>query len=163
MYSGLPVARAAVTEIRRQTSACRDRVPQVTVARGIRAWRHADNWHLVRDRAPLAGQAVTVGVCARIGGGALGWRRGGRGLPQEMHLTVRPRVGGERLRVQGRNLTKSVKALLHDAGVPPWRRPGWPLLYAEDGALVALPGLAVAEGAAVADGWQPQWTPVEDF
>ncbi|MCY3810959.1 MAG: tRNA lysidine(34) synthetase TilS [Gammaproteobacteria bacterium] len=161
--AGLPVARAAVAQIRRQTSACRDRMPQVTVAPGIRAWRHADHWHLVRESAPLAAQPVTVGVCARIGSGALGWHRDGRGLPEGMRLTVRPRNGGERLRVDGRNLTKSVKALLHDAGVPPWRRPGWPLLFADDGALVALPGLAVAEGAAVADGWQPQWTPVEDF
>ena len=161
--AGLPVARAAVAQIRRQTSACRDRVPQVTVAPGIRAWRHADHWHLVRESAPLAAQPVAVGVCARIGSGALGWRRGGRGLPAGMRVTVRPRAGGERLRVDGRNLTKSVKALLHDAGVPPWRRPGWPLLFADDGTLVALPGLAVAEGAAVADGWQPQWTPFEDF
>lgn len=161
--AGLPVARAAVGEIQRQASACRDRVPQVTVAPGIRAWRHADHWHLVREPAPLAAQPATVGVCARIGSGALEWRRGGRGLPEGMRLTVRPRAGGERLRVDGRNLTKSVKALLHDAGVPPWRRPGWPLLFAEGGALVALPGLAVAEGAAVADGWQPRWTPGEDF
>ena len=76
---------------------------------------------------------------------------------------MRPRSGGERLRVDGRKLTKSVKALLHDAGVPPWRRPGWPLLFADDGRFVAVPGLAVAEGTAVADGWQPQWTPGEDF
>lgn len=76
---------------------------------------------------------------------------------------MRARSGGERLRVDGRNVTKSVKALLHDAGVPPWRRPGWPLLYSDDERLVALPGLALAEGAAVANGWQPEWTPVEDF
>ena len=57
-----------------------------------------------------------------------------------MDVTLRPRAGGERLRVDGRNVTKSVKALLHDAGVPPWRRPGWPLLYGDDGRLVALPG-----------------------
>ena len=161
--AGLPIGRAAVAEIQRQTSAGRDRVPQVTVAPGIGAWRHSGHWHLVRESAPLAAQPATVGACARIGGGALGWRRGGRGLPDGMRVFVRPRIGGERLRVDGRSLTKSVKALLHDAGVPPWRRPGWPMLFAEDGALVALPGLAVAEGAAVADGWQPQWTPGEDF
>lgn len=161
--AGLPVARTAVAEIQRQTSACPDRVPQVTVAPGVRAWRHADHWHLVRESAPFAAQPATVGVCARIGGGALEWHRGVRGLPEGMRLNVRPRVGGERLRVDGRNLTKSVKALLQDAGVPPWRRPGWPLLFADNGRLVAVPGLAVAEDAAVADGWQPQWTPVEDF
>ena len=161
--AGLPVASAAVAEIQRQTSAFRDRVPQVTVAPGVRAWRFTDHWHLVRDRGPLAAQPATVGVCARIGVGSLGWRRGGRGLPEGMRLTVRPRVGGERLRVDGRNLTKSVKALLHDAGVPPWRRRGWPLLFADDGELVAAPGLAVAEGAAVAGGCMPHWTPVEDF
>ena len=118
-------------------------------------------WSAIKTRSRR--EPATVGVCARIGGGALGWRRHERGLPEGMRVTVRPRVGGERLRVDGRNRTKSVKALLHDAGVPPWRRPGWPLLFADDGTLVALPGLAVAEGAVVADGWQPQWTPVEDF
>lgn len=161
--AGLPVAQAAVAEILRQTSACRDRVPRVAVAPGIHAWRHADHWHLVRDRAPFAAQQATVGSCARIASGLLGWRRGGRGLPEGMRVTMRARSGGERLRVDGRNVTKSVKALLHDAGVPPWRRPGWPLLYADDERLVALPGLAIAEGAAVANGWHPEWTPVEDF
>ena len=161
--AGLPVGRAAVAEILRQTSACPDRVPRVTVAPGACAWRHAGNWHLVRDRAPFATQQATVGSCARITSGVLGWRRAGRGLPVGMDVTLRRRAGGERLRVDGRKVTKSVKALLHDAGVPPWRRPGWPLLYADDGALVALPGLALAEGAAVDNGWQPEWTPVEDF
>lgn len=161
--AGLPVAQAAVAEILRQTSACRDRVPRVAVAPGIHAWRHADHWHLVRDRARFAAQQATVGSCARIASGVLGWRRGGRGLPEGMRVTMRARSGGERLRVDGRNVTKSVKALLHDADVPPWRRPGWPLLYADDERLVALPGLALAEGAAVANGWQPEWTPIEDF
>ena len=161
--AGLPVARAAVEEILRQTPACRDRVPRVTVAPGSRAWRHAGHWHLVRDRAPFTAQQATVGSCARVASGVLGWRRGGRGLPKGMRVTMRARSGGERLRVDGRNLTKSVKALLHDAGVPPWRRVGWPLLFGEDGGLVAVPGLAVAECAATTDGWQPEWTPVEDF
>lgn len=161
--AGLPVGRASVAEILRQTSACGDRVPRVAVAPGVRAWRHADHWHLVRDRAPVATQQAIVGSYARIASGVLAWRRGGRGLPKGMNLTLRPRAGGERLRVDGRNVTKSVKALLHDAGVPPWRRAGWPLLYADDGRLVALPGSALAEGAAVANGWQPEWTPVEDF
>ena len=161
--AGLPVARAAVAEILRQTSACRDRVPRVAVAPGIHALRHAGDWHLVRDRAPVTTQQATVGSCARIASGVLGWHRAGRGLPVGMHVTMRARSGGERLRVDGRNLTKSVKALLQDAGVPPWRRPGWPLLYADDGRLVALPGLAIAEGAAIANGWQPEWTPIEDF
>ena len=161
--AGLPVARAAVAEILRQTFACRDRVPRVAVAPGIHAWRHAGQWHLVRDRAPFMTQQATVGSCARTASGVLGWRGVGRGLPEGMRVTMRARAGGERLRVDGRNVTKSVKALLHDAGVPPWRRPAWPLLYADDGRLVALPGLAVAEDAAVAGGWQPEWTPVEDF
>ena len=161
--AGLPVARAAVAEILRQTSACRDRVPRVAVAPGIRAWRHGGHWHLVRDRAPFATQQATVGSCARIASGVLRWRRGGRGLPNGMGVTLRPRAGGERLRVDGRNVTKPVKALLHDAAVPPWQRSGWPLLFADDGRFVALPGLAVAQGAAVDNGWQPQWTPVEDF
>ena len=45
-----------------------------------------------------------------------------------------------------------------EAGVPPWRRPSWPLLQ-DATAIVAVPGLAVAEGRAVEQGWWPDWRP----
>lgn len=160
--AGLPVARKAVAEISRQSNARRDRTPQVRLAPGIHAWRHAGHWHLVRDRAPLGTHAVAVGCDAVTAPGMLGWQRCGTGLPAGVPITMCARVGGERILVDGRHVTKSVKALLREAGVPTWRRPSWPLLTA-GGRLLAVPGLAVAADATVADGWLPHWTPAPDF
>ncbi|HTO56691.1 MAG TPA: tRNA lysidine(34) synthetase TilS, partial [Pseudomonadales bacterium] len=42
----------------------------------------------------------------------------------------------------GRDGSRSVKRLLHDAGVAPWLRADYPLLYV-DGILAAVPGLAI--------------------
>ena len=161
--AGLPVAAGVVDEIRRQSDAPPDRTPQVAVAPGVRAWRHAARWHLVRDIPPLAAQRCTVGCTATMAAGTLAWKRSSRGLPHGIVVTMRPRVGGERLRVDGRNVRKSVKSLLREAGVPPWRRQVWPLLYAADDRLVAVAGLAVAADAAIDDGWWPAWSPIEDF
>ena len=54
--------------------------------------------------------------------------------------------------------TKTVKALFQEAGIPPWQRVDWPLLYVGD-QLLAVPSLAVATDVAEADGWEPRWTP----
>ena len=88
------------------------------------------------------------------------WRPGPRGLPADLALSARFRGGGERLRADGRNVTKTVKALFQEAHVPPWHRPGWPLLYVDD-RLVAVPGLAIDIDVAVDDGLEPRWSPVE--
>ena len=159
--AGLPIAGGVVEEIQRQSHATADRTPQVAVAPSVRAWRHAECWHLVRAAPPLAAQRLTVGCRARTAAGTLGWKHGGRGLPRGMVVTARPRVGGERLRIDRRDVTKTVKALLREAAVPPWQRPAWPLLFADDGRLVAVAGLAVAADAAVDDGWRPAWSPSE--
>ena len=166
LRAGLPVSRAAVAEIGRQTATGQDRVPQVRVAPGVRAWRHAGCWHLVRDLPTLAEQCLAVGRATSTPLGALAWRRAARGLPSGLPVTMRSRQGGERIRPDARNVTKSVKALLREAKVPPWRRDRWPLLYAESSRglrLAAVAGLAVSAEAAVADGWQPLWTPVADY
>ena len=78
-------------------------------------------------------------------------------------LTVRFRRGGERVRsAQG---TRSLKRLMQDAGLPPWLRPSYPLLYSGD-ALVAVPGIAEAHWEGEAAGgpkapprWRVRWTP----
>lgn len=54
------------------------------------------------------------------------------------------RRGGEALRVAGRG-RRDVKRLLQEAGVPPWRRSRQLLVWHGD-TLVAVPGVAVAEG-----------------
>lgn len=68
----------------------------------------------------------------------------GNGISKRLqNFTVRYRTGGETLKLPGRP-TKSLKDLLHEAGVPPWQRQRVPLVYAET-YLVCVPGIGVAE------------------
>jgi len=57
-------------------------------------------------------------------------------------LTVRGRVGGERLQLHRKGPTRSLKTLLQEHGVLPWRRDAVPLLYAGN-TLAAVPGIGV--------------------
>ncbi|MBA4706937.1 tRNA lysidine(34) synthetase TilS [Aquitalea aquatica] len=99
-------------------------------------------------------------VCLLPGwGGSLRWkRRGGLTLPSLAgNLQLRPRLGGEVLQqMVGR---KPVKKLLQEAGIPPLLRRQWPLLYAADGRLLALPGVAVASDCFSPEGYWPDWQP----
>ena len=47
----------------------------------------------------------------------------------ETDLEVRLRTGGERCRPEGRQHRHSLKKLLQEAGIPPWRRGRIPLVY----------------------------------
>ena len=159
--AGLPTPAKAVAEIRRQSGAVADRSPRIRVVPGIQAWRYGKGWHLVADRAGslrLDSTSLVVGSDWAGDAGSLTWRRADRGLEAGLAVSVLSRQGGERIRPQGRNRTKSVKALFQEARVPTWQRADWPLLYASN-ELVAVPNLAVAEGFAKADGWAPRWTP----
>lgn len=60
------------------------------------------------------------------------------------NLTVRQRQGGERIRLLNRD-SKMLKKLFQEAAVPEWIRNSYPLLYLNE-ALIAVPGIAVAEG-----------------
>ncbi len=82
------------------------------------------------------------------GGRLLARRAGaGRGLRWEVaaRIEIRFRQGGECLRPAGRSQHRRLKSLLQEAAIPPWHRPGLPLLY-QSGELVAIPGIGVAEG-----------------
>lgn len=161
LAAGLPTSSKVVAEIRRQSAAAADGLPQVRVVPGLQAWRYRNAWHLVADRAVssrLDSLALEVGSDWAGHAGSLTWRRAEWGLDAGLALSMRLRQGGERIRPQGRNRTKSVKALFQEARIPPWRRADWPLLYAGN-EFVAVPNLAVAEGFAKADGWAPRWTP----
>jgi len=59
-------------------------------------------------------------------------------------LQVGMRRGGERIRLAGRRHSHSLKHLLQDLDVPPWQRPGLPLLSAADGRLLAVADLVYA-------------------
>ncbi len=157
LAAGLPCPKRAVAEIVRQSDAGADRQPRVDIAPGVQAWRYAGAWHLVRTTsATVTEHPVTVGVDCRQPAGALTWRRGPVGLPPGMELTLRPRVGGERIRPAGRGVGKAVKTLLRERRIAPWLRRGWPLLYDVE-QLVAVPSVAVDQRLAVPDGLFPEW------
>ena len=92
----------------------------------------------------------------------MAWQRAAKGLPKREVLCIRHRQGGERIRLAGRGITKTVKALHSEGRIPPWRRSCWPLLYNASGRMVAVAGLGIAAQNAVAGGLQPVWTPRTD-
>jgi tRNA(Ile)-lysidine synthase len=76
-------------------------------------------------------------------------------------VVVRPREGGERIRLAANRPRQPLKRLLQEAGVPAWERDGWPLVWCGD-TLAAVPGLGVAAGfqaSAGADGYDVRWQP----
>lgn len=72
---------------------------------------------------------------------------------------IRARAGGERMRLAPDRPARSLKNLLQEAGVPPWRREGMPLIY--HGRMLAwVPGVGVAleyRCAAGEPGLVPHW------
>jgi tRNA(Ile)-lysidine synthase len=72
----------------------------------------------------------------------------GRGLRADAcagGVTIGSRVGGERCRPAGQGHSRSLKALLQQAGVPPWQRQRVALVRV-DGELLQAVGLCVAAG-----------------
>ena len=164
-WLGAAVSERWVDEVLRQAAARPGATPVVTLPDGRTVRRHGGRLHLVeRDVPPSPGGAP---VCGRAGEtltlphGRIVWRRAPLGLAEGAPCAVEYRRGGERVRPAGRGVTKALKALFREAGIPPWRRSRWPLLHGESG-IVAVPGLAVAEERAVRDGWWPDWEPSSD-
>jgi tRNA(Ile)-lysidine synthase len=71
----------------------------------------------------------------------------GRGISlmklQGGKVTLRLRQGGESLRLKQGGPTRTLKNLLQEYGIPPWRRNRLPLLYCGE-TLVCVPGIGVA-------------------
>ncbi len=57
-------------------------------------------------------------------------------------LTVRSRVGGEKYRLSALRPRRSLKNLLQEANVPPWRRETIPLMFCDD-VLIWVPGIGM--------------------
>ncbi len=126
----------------------------VRIERGLDAqgaWRVP--WHGERALELGAGrgnvvfeEATGAGLAAAVAGGAA-W-----------HFA--PRAGGERIRLDARRPTRTLKNLLQEAALPAWERERLPLLF--DGArLVWVPGVGIAADYACppgARGLQPCWT-----
>jgi tRNA(Ile)-lysidine synthase len=76
-------------------------------------------------------------------------------------VDVRVRQGGEKLRPAAGRAARSLKNLLQEAGVAPWARDAWPLLYV-DGELAAVPGVltdAAWQARPGEAGLLPGWAP----
>ena len=71
-------------------------------------------------------------------------------------LVVRPRHGGEQIRIESHGPTRKLKKLLNEYGVVPWMRDRLPLLYAGD-RLVAVADLWVAADARQSPGLEVRW------
>ena len=138
-----PVVAWSGGEVRRHRNSLHARIPTMSPDPTPLPWDPADELKL--PWGDLRAEAVT-----------------GTGLAQArlrgQRLTVRTRVGGERLRLPGRP-TRTLKKLLQEAGVPTWRRAGLPLVYVGE-ELAAVADLWVAEGFEATDGipgWRLHW------
>src|SRR5262249_28391398 len=79
-------------------------------------------------------------------------------------VVIRPRAGGERIRVDQSRPEQAVKRLLQTAGMPHWQRHALALVWCGD-KLAAVPGLGVDIAFAAGAGepgfelkWQPETT-----
>lgn len=81
--------------------------------------------------------------------------------PDALDWTVRPRRGGERILLPGREHGTSLKHVLQDLGVPPWTRRRVPLVFAGDTLLAAgdLALSATLHAWLRARGMRLLWTP----
>ena len=136
------VSERALAEFATQFEAPTDAQPELRLRRGcLRRWRGAA--HYVPPAPALAPcyELQPPGALRLPHGELVVEKAGSGGFCAAGVLTVRFRCGGERVRsAQG---SRSLKQAMQDAGLPPWLRSSYPLLYSGD-ALVAVPGIAVA-------------------
>lgn len=98
-------------------------------------------------------------------GGSLAWEPGHPGLAAAAlrpgRVTVRRRLGGERVRLTPGGRERSLKNLLQERGVPPWLRPYLPLLHIDGQvAYVPLVGPCLPFAAAAGESsLRPVWLP----
>lgn len=71
-------------------------------------------------------------------------------------LELRPRKGGEEIKLAGQSHTKKLKKLLQEEGIVPWMRDRLPLVYSNH-RLVAVADLWVADGASSSPGTAIHW------
>ena len=76
-------------------------------------------------------------------------------------IDVRLRQGGERIKPAGDACTRELRDLFQQAMIPPWRRPGVPLLYASGEIIGVADRWMSARGKAIFDqaGALPRWSP----
>ena len=157
------VSERALAEFAAQFDAPADAQPELRLRGGcLRRWRGAA--HYVRPPPDLASCYVLQppGALRLPHGELLVEKAPSGGFAAAGALAVRFRRGGERLRFpQG---SRPLKKAMQEAGVAPWLRPSYPLLFSDD-QLVAVPGVfEVAERrlGKPAPRWQALWRPCHD-
>ncbi|EKF75121.1 cell cycle protein MesJ [Alcanivorax hongdengensis A-11-3] len=111
--------------------------------------------------APLRGEQAWQSEQGACQLGAWQLRPGTGAVPVPVppgRLILRPFRGGERLRRNG--MHQQVSELWRAAGVPPWQRRQWPLLY-RDEELVCVPGVGLADSVAPQDCQLWHLSPIE--
>jgi tRNA(Ile)-lysidine synthase len=109
---------------------------------GAVLWRWRDLLHAQGERPALALDWTCewngVQALALPDGDQLAFRPGGAGappMPERFVLTARR--GGERITLPQRAHSHALRQCLQQAGVPPWQRERLPLLWSDDGELLA--------------------------
>ena len=103
----------------------------------------------------------------KLSGGTVSFRAGrGQGVSaaklERGPVTLRSRVGGERIQIAANRPRRALKRLLQEAGLAPWERRALPLLWCGD-ELAAVPGIGVAIAYQVQSseaGWIVEWQPL---
>ena len=157
--------RVVVAEV---AAARPDRRPEA-VRNGIWIRRYRGDLHTGRERAlvrlPASSQwRLDAGPLDLPHGRLAAVRANGDGLAVArlpLPVEVRYRKGGERCRPHPRGVTKPLKDLFQELGIPPWERNEWPLLFS--GALLAAaPGLFRCDPFAAREAepsWRIEWMP----
>ena len=164
---GLPVPETdRLTEFIRQAVNARvDRQPTLVLSFAARLVRSRDSIEIVplplaeSFAAPWRGESEirlphgTVRFTGTIGSGIDASK-----LPPD-GLTIRPRRGGERVRLAADRPTRTLKNLLQEAGIPAPLRSDWPLIVAES-SIVAVPNVGVGvdwQCPSGGPGWAVAW------
>lgn len=165
---GLPApTQAQRAELERQVrDAAPDKLPRVAwPGAETRLWR--GRLHALAPLPPLPAHWHAIWNAAALelpaGSGTLAWTTEAGATPTHWP-TLQVRLGetGVRLRPAGDRHTRELRDLFQQAGVPPWRRRRCPLLYADDGILLAVADLwrtEAGEALFKAVGRRPTWKP----
>jgi tRNA(Ile)-lysidine synthase len=138
------VSTRSVREFARQLGSAGDRQPALQLADGwLRRYRNAI--HMIPPQAPPpADRGVDPPAVVAFGHGRVIVERAAAGFEVAGSLRV---CFGRRGRLLVNGHHRPVAALLREAGIPPWERPGYPLLY-DDNGLVAVPSVGVRDQSA---------------
>ena len=157
-FGEFAVADRALAEFVRQLGSPAQAQPELALAQGVLR-RHRNQVRYVR-RLPKLQPSYRLDPPGELslpqGQLAAAAAGGGAGFHAPGPLEIRFRRGGERLLCRGK--FRSVKKLLHAAGVPAWERGIYPLVYG-NGQLLAIPGIAVADTPDQLPRWHIQWRP----